>query len=92
MYTEEIKTLKADPRLQRLADRMATGVEPWLVRELWTGVDDPIEWFAVFAVKYWRKERPPYLFPLEENKEEAVARAIIALYKEKRERVEARSR
>lgn len=92
MYTEEIKKLKADPRLRRLADRMATGTEPWIVRQLWTGVDDPIEWFATFAKEYWRKERPAYLFPLEEAKEEAVARAVIALYKEKRERVEDRSR
>lgn len=92
MYTEEIEQLKADPRLRILAERMATGPEPWIVRELWTGIDDPIEWFAAFAVKYWRKERPPYLFPLDEDKEDAVARAVIALYKEKRERLEDRSR
>lgn len=85
MMDYEVKRLTMDPRLRGLAARMATGPDPALVVQLWSEDEEPIAWFAGFVRRYWRKRCPEGAFPL--DRDDAPARAVIAVYKEKREQL-----
>lgn len=90
MREREIRQLRLNPVLRKLARRMAFRCDPVLVAQLWTGVDDPIEWFAEQMDRYWRHHHPSRQFDLEYG--DSAARAVIAVYKEKREQLDLCSR
>lgn len=76
---DEMNRLMMTPMLRRHAERMATGPDPALVARLW---DEYGEWFDDFILRHWRRRYPEGLYPL--LRDEAPARAVIAIYKEKR--------
>lgn len=86
----EVKRLTLDPVLRKLAARMARESDPALVAELWTGAGDPTESYARQMKRYWEVHHPSRLFDLEY--EDSAARAVITVYKEKREQLDPCSR
>lgn len=86
----EVKRLTLDPVLRKLAARMASESDPALVAELWTGTDDPTESYARQMKRYWEVHHPSRMYDL--THEDSAARAVIAVYKEKREQLDLCSR
>lgn len=85
---DEVRALMSDQVLRLLADRMARNVDPVLAGQLWR-FGEPTTWFAKRMEWYWRKKRglPSEVFRLENPA--APAKAVMAIYQQKRALVEA---
>jgi len=89
---EEVQALMRDPVLRRLADRMARYVDPVLVHQLWR-FGEPTTWFVGRMEWYWRERHglPPKGLEAEPllKRSASPAKAVMAVYKEKRGLIEA---
>jgi hypothetical protein len=84
---QEVRALMGDQVLRLLADRMARNVDPVVAARLWR-FGEPTRWFTERMEWYWRKRRrlPAEVFRLENPA--APAKAVMALYQQKRELIE----